>query len=453
MRAESAKTGTGRHVSRSSNGNTLGNSLTTVQIACTQPLAQTDTRCGRGRPRERSLWPGNSRGKRPLNSECSESCSLRPPLAVASILSEGGLSFVSQPRQQQQQNLQFEPQIKTQLGRKRGTYRRTVTRRGAGSERRGRVSTLQSGWGQESTRQNEGLVHCVHLQPPLESAPPNAYAHAQDGGLQSEPGEAQQPSQSALQQHQPQRVYSQGNTTSKEANRLRNALETYSRGEQTQLENRASLSQTLIRGTIHTSAIREREGSPWVQDENWVGERDNNVTVIPLIDMTEMADGQTSFAVRGGARGRGRSGNSEGGGRGRSGGEGGVGRNWGRGQGGGDGTARWGITRGGKGGRGRSGGNGGSSREANGYPNSYEGGGREDTPPSSLFITGGNDTDMDSEMESERETSNSGNRKEDRAIRFSEGTTGHHRMAKVCSLPTISKGTSLTKPAVVGGGF
>lgn len=168
-----------------------------------------------------------------------------------------------------------------------------------------------------------------------------------------------------------------------------------------------------------------------MQDENRVGERDNNFTEISLIDLTEMVDGQTSVGVRGGSRARGRGGNSEGGGRGRSGVEGGIGRNWGRGRGGGDGTAGWGTTRGSRGGRGRGNANDGGSGEANGYPSVHESGGREGTLSSTLFIMDGNDTDMDSEMESERETSNGGSRKEDRAIRFSEGTTGHHRMAKV----------------------
>lgn len=182
MRAESANnTGAGRHVSRSSNGYTLRDSLPPATTVYTQPSAQKDIRCGRGRSGVRSSWLGNSRGKRPLNRECPESSYLHSQLAVAPTLSEGELNFLSQLRQEQQQNLQFKPQTQKHLGRRKGTHRRTVPRRAAGREPQGRISALRLGRCQESTGQNAGLANCVDLQPPLQSVSPNANAHAQGG--------------------------------------------------------------------------------------------------------------------------------------------------------------------------------------------------------------------------------------------------------------------------------
>lgn len=357
----------------------------------------------------------------------------------------------NRPGRQQSQPPQVQPQRGIAPERGRGSVRRT------GSSTSHRISRGRGRGSSPSTAElNQALgqiLRPAQRQPQIlfntQPGPPHSHEQ-QNGAHQNSETRRTLPHNPPPRQYQPNRVFisTDTNTTNQDSTvtRVRSALGAYTAGEQTQLENGVGV-RAGTRTATQAPVRRQPQRGQWVQDENLVSSQHNTeIALIPIIDLTNMdgGNGNAFGGARGGTtRGRGRGGSGEsGGGRGRggleSGGGGGSGSGRGRGRGrGGDSGPTRGAIRGGRGGgRGRggsAGATGTSGGETNGYGSGYESGGAGEGPES-LFITDGNDTDMDSEIESERENGGRGAIKEDRAVRFSEGTTGHHKMTKVYCL-------------------
>ncbi|KAF8453784.1 hypothetical protein BGX38DRAFT_1328847 [Terfezia claveryi] len=350
-----------------------GNRRTTTTTARFVPSATqrqaAERSCGRGSFRARNTdIKGKSRG------QGRGGFSGRIVRGSSTLGSEGshsgGEGAVIDGQVQQQQLGQFQPQQGRGLGRARGSgiERGQGTSRGRGSETITAPRGRGRGQGSSSPIAELGQVLGQISAPPVRgrgSTPSTSelernlgqflgrgraaaqvqLAEAQNSHLSSHSQQEfsrpaglgphlQQPASRnpQSQQYQRRRIPIPGNANANIETikgpliaRPRSALGAYTEEERTQLQNGFGVWCTG-RPSVQVSAIRQFEGGQWVQNENWVdgGDNNNEITLVPVVDLTNMADGVVN-AFGGGRRGRG--GNGEGGsGRGRGGSEGGSGR-------------------------------------------------------------------------------------------------------------------------------